>query len=109
LVVTGGHLHWDDRAGDFDHDRSTALPPTLRGAFAEEPRWLDLGWAREETQIDLRHGRFRDAIAQVAAPMHGRPKDDLEAEDIRLHRRALRLARSAVGTPLALTLMASMG
>ena len=41
-------------------------------------------------------GRFRDAIADLAASMHGIAKDELEGEDIRNHGRALRLARGGV-------------
>jgi hypothetical protein len=70
---------------------------------------LDLSWARKETQLDLRHSRFRDAIAQLAAPLHGRAKDDLEAEDIHLHRSALRLAWLAVAVLLVLAVVASLG
>ncbi|MGH8933004.1 MAG: PQQ-binding-like beta-propeller repeat protein [Egibacteraceae bacterium] len=108
LVVTDGELHWDDNVSDFDQG-STALPPSLPGVFSEAPRWLDLSWAHKETQLDLRHSRFRDAIAQLAAPIHGRAKDDLEAEDINLHRRALRQAWSAVVMLVVLALVASLG
>ncbi len=109
LVVTKGELQWDCARGDFDPARSTAVPRALLGKFPQEPRWLDLEWAREETQLDLRHSRFRDAIAQLAAPMHGRPRDDLESEDIHLHRRALHLAWSAVAALLVLVLVAGVG
>ena len=74
--------------GDLDWNVSDAAPPALRGVFREEPRHLDLRWARDETHLDLRHSAFRDAIAQLAAPIRGIPKDELEGEDIRLHRRA---------------------
>ncbi|MGH8933964.1 MAG: toll/interleukin-1 receptor domain-containing protein [Egibacteraceae bacterium] len=106
-VLTDGELRWDPRRGDFDPDRSTALPRALLGVFSEEPRYLDLRWARSETELDLRHSRFRDAIAQLAAPLHGLPKDDLESEDIRLHRRAMRTAWSAVAILVVLLLAAS--
>ncbi len=91
-VVTGGEWMWDEATGDFDWERSTAVPEALRGVFSDEPRHLDLRWAHEETQLDRRHSRFRDAVAQLAAPMHGRSKDELESEDIRRHRGAVRLA-----------------
>jgi hypothetical protein len=90
LVIAKGECHW--AAGDFDRKRSTAIPPALFGVFCEEPRWLDLSWTQEETHLDLQHGRFRDAIAQLASPIRGQPKADLEAEDVRQHRVALRLA-----------------
>ncbi len=48
----------DASRGDFDPDRSTAVPRRCRGVFTEEPRWLDLRWAREKTQLDLRHSRL---------------------------------------------------
>ena len=55
LVLTDGDLVWDPSRGDFDADRSPALPPALLGRFGEEPRHLDLRWARGEEQLDLRH------------------------------------------------------
>ncbi len=105
-VITDGELQWDANRGGFDPDRSTALASSLLGVFAEEPRYLDLRWARTESQLDLRHSRFRDAIAQLAAPIHGLAKDELESEDIHLHRRTVRLARSAIATLIVLLIVA---
>jgi WD40 repeat protein len=105
-VVTDGRLHWSPRRADFDATLSSALPPALAGRFHEEPRHLDLRWAREETQLDLRHSGFRDAVTELAAPMHGVPKEELESEDVRRHRRTLRLARIAVATLVALLIAA---
>ena len=41
LVVTAGEVSWDDSLGDFDWQRTTSLPPALRGAFGHEPKWVE--------------------------------------------------------------------
>lgn len=106
-VLTDGELVWDPARADFDPARSTAVHPALFGALAEEPRHLDLRWAHDETDLDLRSSRFREAVADLAAPIHGIPKDELDSEDVRLHRRAQRLARGAVAA-LVLLFVASV-
>jgi WD40 repeat protein len=97
----------DDQGGEFDWDATTSVPPTLRRALSTEPRVVDLRWARDEADISLQNARFRDAVADVAAPLHGRPKDELHGEDVRQHRRAKRLARTAVAALAALALGAA--
>jgi WD40 repeat protein len=106
-VVTDGEWNWDHDARDFTAG-STAVPDSLRGVFAEEPLFLDLRWARDDLHLSLQHIRFRDAIAQLAAPMHGVSKDELEGEDVRQHRRARRLSAVAAATLVTLTLVASL-
>ncbi len=96
-VVTGGIWRWDEASNGFSSD-STAVPPAIREAFHSEPRHLDLSWARDDEHLDLRRAEFRSAIADLAAPMHGIPKDDLESDDIRIHRRTVRLRRAAVAS-----------
>ncbi|MFD7307128.1 hypothetical protein [Promicromonospora sp. NPDC059942] len=86
IVRTGGEIVWDDAAGDFDWDRTTALPRALRGWFAEEPQWVDL--EVPPGRLSLRDSVFLDAVATLAAPLHGRAKDDLLGEDVAQHRRA---------------------
>jgi WD40 repeat protein len=51
--------------------------------------------------------RFREAVADLAAPVRGLPKDELIGEDIHQHRRALRLARGAIAALLVLAVAAS--
>ncbi|MEJ2885204.1 TIR domain-containing protein [Actinomycetospora aeridis] len=104
LVVTEGTCRWDDSRNDFDPDVSDALPPALFGAFATQPLYLDLGWARRDVDLTLRNGRFRDAVAGLAAPMHGTTKDELEGEDVRQHRRTQKL-RTAVIAALAVLVL----
>ncbi len=104
VAVTDGDLVWDGVTG-LDWERTTALPPVLRGHFREEPRYVDLRWARTAEHVSLQDPRFREAVADLAAPLHGRHKDDLLGDDVRQHRRTKRLARSAIAllTILAVT------
>ncbi|TML93635.1 MAG: TIR domain-containing protein, partial [Actinobacteria bacterium] len=105
-VLTDGTLAWNNARGDYDPAASTALPPALAGHFTDEPRHLDMRWARDETELDLRHSKFREAVADLAAPMHGVAKEELESEDVRRHRRAIALARTGVLSLLLFALAA---
>ena len=109
LVLTEGEITWDALAGDFDTTRTDALPRPLEGAFSDEPRYLDLRWARGETDLSLRNARFRAAVADLAAPLHGRPKDELLSEDVRNFRRTRRLARAAVAAIATFAVLAAIG
>ena len=100
-VLTDGTLTWDDSTGRLDPHSS--VPPSLLDAFTGEPRWVDLRWAEEETQLDLRNGRFREVVADIASSLRGIPKDDLESEEVRQHRRT---RRTAWGAGIALAVLA---
>lgn len=104
-VVTDGHWEWDEKTGDFTAD-SDAVPAALRGVFSDEPRHLDLRWAHDEQQVDLNNSRFRNAVAEIAAPLHGVSKDEIEGEDVRQHRRTVRVAWSAAASLAVLTVAA---
>jgi WD40 repeat protein len=106
LALTAGEIVWDRTKGDFDWEQTTALPPTLRGVFGDEPLWVDLRWAREATDLSLSAPRFTDAVVSLAAPIHGRPRDELAGEEVRQHRRTMRIARAAVAVLLTLTAIA---
>jgi hypothetical protein len=106
-VVTGGVWVWDESTADFDWEASTAVPAALAGVFVSEPRHLDLRWAGAEEQLDLRNSRFRGDVAQIAAAIRGVPKDDLEGEDVRQHRRTLRWAWGAAAALVVLTLLSA--
>ena len=104
-VLTEGELIWDEGAEMLDP--SSSVPPALFSAFHEEPRWVDLRWARTDTELDLRNTRFRSAIADIASALRQVPKEDLESEEVHQHRRTLRTAWGAVGLLAALTVAAT--
>jgi hypothetical protein len=101
VVGTDSGLAWDEQRQDWAAD--APVPPALRGAFSAEPLWVDLS----DMRLDARRPTIPpDRIAAVAAPIRGVPKDTLVGEDIRLHRRTVRLASGAVAIMAVLTVLA---
>lgn len=107
IVLTEGELRWSEEQVDFDWSITDAVPRQLAGRFTDQPLYLDLRWARDDTDLSLHNPRFLDAIAQIAAPMHGRSKDELVGEDVRQHKRTRVVVRS-VGLALAGLTLASL-
>jgi WD40 repeat protein len=107
IALTRGVITWDAAARDFDWTITTALPDCLRGRFQDQPLYVDLSWVDKREQLSLRNAGFRSAILDLAAPLHGRPRDDLDSDDLRQHRRTLRLAWSAI--VLLATLSVALG
>ena len=108
IVQTDGEIVWDPRIDDFDWTRTTALSKRLAGAFPYEPRWIDARWARTGAQASLRDPRFRDLVAELAAPLRGIPKDELIGEDIRYGRRLTMLRNAALAVLATLLLLAAI-
>lgn len=106
IGLTDGEVAWDERSRDFDWGQTNALPASLRGAFEEVPRFIDLRWARNENVLSLSHPRFRDAVAEFGATLHGKPKDELAGDEVREHRRTVRIARAAATALATLTALA---
>jgi WD40 repeat protein len=108
VVLSEGDLAWDEALHRFNPSRTNALPPPLLTAFEQEPRWIDVRWAQSRDDLTLRDPRFRASVAELAAPIHGREKDELTGEDVRQRRRTIRLARVAITGLAALALAASV-
>jgi WD40 repeat protein len=98
ILLTDGDLVWNSEARDFDSSRTTALPLALRAKFSEEPLFTDLRWARDQAELGLANPRFRDAVLNVASPLRGVSKDELDGVDVRQLRRNRLFVRSLVTT-----------
>ena len=101
-VLTDGTFIWTN--GEVGGD---VAPQALRGVFSEEPRWVDLRFARDEEQLDLKNPRFSAAVADIASALRGIPKDELESEEVRQHRRTIRTAWAAGAVVVLLALLAT--
>ena len=89
LVVTSGGYSWDEALRDFDRDISSAIPPALFSVFRDEPLFLDL---RDIRLTNYRNPEAQAAIATLAAPIHGKSKEDLLGTEVQLVRRRLLIA-----------------
>jgi WD40 repeat protein len=101
VVATSPGLAWDKQKGDWA--TGAPVPPALRHAFADEPLWVDLS----DPQFDSRRPQIPPGrLADLAAAIRGVPKDAIVGENLRQHRRTVRLARGAVAVLAALTALA---
>src|SRR5581483_9272815 len=99
ILLAGGEIVWNREQHDFDWDRTTSLPEELKGRFFQEPMYVDLRWAAKSGEVlSLKNPRFRESIVNIAAPLHGKSKDEMDGEDVRQFRRTRRIAFVAIAT-----------
>ena len=104
IALIDGDIWWDEGRNDFDWTRTTALPQMFTGRYpGGEPLWVDL---RPHTYAKptLDDSTFQDAVAALAAPVHGKSKSDLVGEELRQQRKFARV-RNAVAAGLAVLLV----
>ncbi|MFF2392275.1 WD40 repeat domain-containing protein [Nocardia sp. NPDC058114] len=102
IAVTSGDVQWDRAASDFVWGRTTALPRSLSGYFAQEPLWVDL----RETVVSTRDPEFISKTATLAAAIRGCTKEELFSENVRHHRRLAIVRNSALAVIALLTVLA---
>ena len=96
IALTKGEIRWNDVAHDIDWNGTDALPRRLSKAFDQEPKYVDLRWARMATDLSLRNPDFMTAVASVTSTLRDLPLDELVGEDVRQHRRTRRVAATAI-------------
>ncbi|MEV0585367.1 WD40 repeat domain-containing protein [Nonomuraea sp. NPDC050310] len=107
IGLTDGEIAWDGAAGDFDWVHSTAVHPALRGAFEEEPRWIDLRGVRALPRLDSGNPRVQEILAEFSSPLRGMEKDELLGEHLDRLRREIRRTRGALVVLVALLMGAA--
>jgi len=105
ILLGSGNIVWDSIGSDFDWLQTNALPMSLKGRFSEEPRWVDF---RTPTPTDPSSFKFRSGVLDIAATLRALPKDDLDGEDVRQHRRNRAAAAAAVILSLSLAAISTV-
>ena len=107
IALTDGEICWDESRNDFDWTRTTALPSAFAGRFPDgEPLWVDLRpYSYAKPTLD--DPNFQDAVATLAATIHGKSKSDLFGEELRQQRKFARV-RNAVAAVLASMLVVAI-
>ncbi|MDX3412826.1 toll/interleukin-1 receptor domain-containing protein [Streptomyces sp. MD20-1-1] len=107
IALSDGSIEWDATAGDFNWQRTNALPAELQGAFAAEPLYVDLRSFRDADERSMAPGtEFRDRVASLASALHGMPKDALDSADLLMQRKAIRRLQAMVASLIVLLLVA---
>ena len=109
IVLAEGDVVWDSTTEDFNWPKTDALSPILQGKFKNEPLYVDLRWAKTTENLSLRHSQFRPGVLNIAATLLGRPKDELDGEDVQQHRRFLTITKLVVVALTLLTLLLTVG
>jgi WD40 repeat protein len=109
IALTEGAIVWDEKTRDFDRGSTTAIPLCLQGAFPAEPLYADFRAARASQSYRHSDAAYRSALLDIAAPLSGRSKDDLDGQDLRLHRMAQRTAGAVTLFMVLLALTAGIG
>lgn len=70
IALTDGRIVRPPGGTDFDWSETgtTALPPTLKGVFTENPLWVDFRWAKGQQHLSTKNPEFQNALAALAAP-----------------------------------------
>jgi WD40 repeat protein len=106
IALANGSIVWDSDNRRMDCAATDALPPALWNSLQDEPFWIDLTWAESDNELSLQHPKFRDAVARLAAPLHGKDVESLVGEDLQQQRRATRWRNAAIAVLSVLTLLA---
>jgi WD40 repeat protein len=111
LVVAEENLPKDELSRDIIWGSARVVPPSLVRHYAEKgsPRFVDLAWARHLEQLDLRDPTVLSDVADLAAKLHHRAKDDMVGEEVRQYRRTQLVRRLVTLTLALLTLIAGAG
>ena len=104
IALTDGQIKRDPGAGDFNWQKTDALPPNLKDVFHENPLWVDLRWADDPSQLTPRNPQFEVAMADIAAPLRGLSKERLIGDEVLRHRRVRQMARTAGAILAVLTI-----
>lgn len=96
IALTDGDLAWSEASNSFTVGPAPVLPPALDKAFSNEPKWVDLRQYRGGGETaNKRNPDFLMRTADLAAAIHGIPKEDLLSDELRQQRRALATAWTA--------------
>src|SRR2546430_2529898 len=94
IALADGNVSWPPGAGDFDWQRTDALPAdVLRGTFKNEPLWVELRNLLQAMPV----GEAKDVpvplatLARVAGPIVGKDPADLLGDSVKYTRQTRRL------------------
>lgn len=105
IAVTEGEIIWDEKKGDFDWGKTTAISPALKGVFDMEPLYVDLRGFHSQEDLSDQNPEFKDKVIYLAATLHGKSIGEMVGEEVKQHRKTIRIRNLAIGTLVFLFLI----
>jgi WD40 repeat protein len=99
IALTSGTIAWRD--GNFDWEKTNALPRNLDKVFEHEPKYADFT-GLDTNQCTLDNPIFLEQLATLAAPLHRTHVGNLIGQQEKQHRRTLRIRNITIAVLLAL-------
>lgn len=106
IVLTEGIMEWDDMNNCFLNPANNALPPAMDSIFKTEPFYIDLRKAKSEDDLSLDNPIFKNQILSLAAELHNMQPNDLASEEVKEHRRIIRIRNGVFGSLVFLLFLA---
>ncbi|HHP7234291.1 MAG TPA: toll/interleukin-1 receptor domain-containing protein [Desulfobacterales bacterium] len=108
IAVTDGDVVWDDSVADFDWQKTTALPEMLANVFDAEPLYADFREFKTKKEVSYTNDEFRNTVAAIAAKLHGVSISDLLGEEIKIHRKVIRIRNTVIASLLLLFVLTAI-
>lgn len=108
IVLTDGDIIWDEKKGDFDWEKTNAVSPVLRGVF-EEPLYVDLREFRSQRHLSVQNPEFKNRVVSLAATLHGKTVGDMIGEEVKQHKKTIRIRNTAIFVLATLTISSILG
>lgn len=96
IVLADGELVWDEDKGDFDWQKTTAIPENLSGSFRNEPLYVDFRGIDGTMDLSLENPDFKNKLVLLAATLHNKSVGDMVGEAARQHRKTLRIRNATM-------------
>lgn len=93
----GNSLVWEE---------SNAIPRILEKHIQGIPIWIDLTWTKKDEDLDLRNPQFKTLINSIIARFRKVAPEQLIGEEIRTHRRNIRIRNGGIAALVFFLLVA---
>lgn len=104
IALTEGEIIWDEKKRDFNWEKTNALPSALKGAYEMEPLYVDMRGFHSQEHLSYQNPEFKNKVVYLAATLHDKAVGDMIGEEVRQHKKTIRISWAAVMALLVLTL-----
>jgi WD40 repeat protein len=106
IVLTDGELKWRNN-GLTPFNERNSLPEILEEKVLEEPLFGDFTNLRKHDDLSLNNPLFKNEVLKIASQLHNKEPKELASEEVRTHKRMVRVRNIALIALVTLFLTAT--